>query len=602
MIKLISLIGAVIYLSFVQTINIEQKVNVDYNNVQLKQVLNHLQQTYEVKFSYVDNIVPLEQKVTLEANDIPLKSVLAHICQKTRMEYQLIGDQIVLKPEKQNKAKGAPAKGSPEAGKSSTYSSPGKASNEGLVSIIPNEIPGRKSPDIGHAATMPNGQTTIQKVAETTVQEEDDRFPQNIFNKVSETVNEITNPDKKPKAEAKGRQLANRDNKIQDEPAQDYEVRPYNIGFIHPISSNGMEAGNIVNRFSLHLLAGYSAGLDGVEFSGIANIEKDFVHGAQFAGFSNMVGNYVDGAQFAGFGNLVGGNITGAQFAGFGNVVSGNSTAIQAAGFSNINLGYTEGAQISGFANIVADSARAGQFAGFVNIVAGNSRGLQAAGFMNVTGNMKGSQLAGFANIAGGDITGVQISGFMNVARNVTGSQISFLNVADSVSGVPVGFLSLVRKGYHHVEIWGAETMHTNIALKLGVDKFYNIFHAGARLDPDYTSWALGYGIGSQISVSRHFKLNLDLISSHIFDERNPIDQWEYLNLLNQFRLLFNYQIKKHFSLYAGPTYNVWINDTDLNPENDPIYDISPYSFYDKTFDRGINVKMWIGFNAGIRF
>ncbi len=133
----------------------------------------------------------------------------------------------------------------------------------------------------------------------------------------------------------------------------------------------------------------------------------------------------------------------------------------------------------------MSDSAQAVQLAGFTNVTSGSLKGFQAAGFGNFSKDVVGSQIAGFTNVATGNVKGVQIAGFLNAGKKITGSQIGFINVADSVTGVPVGFLSLVRHGYHHFEVWGGEALHTNVALKLGVDKFYNIFAASAVLDEE---------------------------------------------------------------------------------------------------------------------
>jgi len=95
--------------------------------------------------------------------------------------------------------------------------------------------------------------------------------------------------------------------------------------------------------------------------------------------------------------------------------------------------------------------------------------------------------------------------------------------------------------------------------------------------------------------------MNFDLIAYQYFDDNNRIRDWEYYNIINQFRWLTSWQIAKHLSIYAGPTFNVQVSDAGLYPEGveSPL---APYTFYDKTFNNQTNVKMWIGFNAGLRF
>jgi hypothetical protein len=382
----------------------------------------------------------------------------------------------------------------------------------------------------------------------------------------------------------------------------DYERRPFHIGIIYPISSNGTAAGKYVNKTSLHLLAGYSAGLEGFEASGFGNIENDFVNGAQFAGFFNIVKNEVHGAQFAGFTNLTAGYVKGAQFAGYVNVVADSVEAGQFAGFVNVNTGKTKGVQAAGFVNEVTNDIHAAQLAGFVNYAH----------------NVKGVQLAGFVNLAMGDVNGFQGSGFVNVAQNVKGVQLSIINIADSIDGVPIGLLSIVRKnGYRRVEVWSSETLQANVAFKTGVEKFYNIFAFGMQYAGEEFRWGGGYGIGTNFYSGKVFSMNLDLLSFYIQEEDEKYRTENIINndgetltiydsdvnLLNYLRLGLNFQLANHLSIFVAPTFNVMVSEVK-NIETGEIGSNLPPSWtvYDKTFDNRTNVKMWPGFNAGLRF
>ncbi|MBS1597570.1 MAG: hypothetical protein JST75_05055 [Bacteroidetes bacterium] len=137
------------------------------------------------------------------------------------------------------------------------------------------------------------------------------------------------------------------------------------IGLVYPISSNGTNAGEFTNSFSLHAIGGYSKNEIGFALSGMSNVIVDSASGVQIAGFSNHIQNKAHGVQCAGFMNLVKNETDGVQVAGFLNK-TGSLKGVQAAGFINKS--------------------------GDVNT--------QAAGFINIARKVKGVQVAGFINIA----------------------------------------------------------------------------------------------------------------------------------------------------------------------------------------------------------
>ncbi|MGB3617381.1 MAG: hypothetical protein WBA12_04630, partial [Catalinimonas sp.] len=310
----------------------------------------------------------------------------------------------------------------------------------------------------------------------------------------------------------------------------------------------------------------------------------------QVAGFANIVDQDVRWLQAAGFVNIVGGRTQGIQAAGFVNVSAGDVNAIQAAGFTNITSG-----KVNGF-----------QAAGFININDGSVRGGQAGGFINLAQDVRGGQVAGFMNVADGDVRGAQVAGFMNVARRVWGAQIGVVNVCDSITGVPIGLLSIVRHGYHRLELWGGETLHGNIAFKTGVPHFYNIFAFGTQAYVDGTedpAWGFGYGVGSELPIAGRFVMNLDVISYHL----NEGSEWvTRLNSLTQLRIitgvrLGNGEPARRTALYFGPTFNVYVSQVE-DPDRADTYGtgLAPYSHHTRRFRSG-TLRMWTGFNVGVR-
>ncbi len=344
--------------------------------------------------------------------------------------------------------------------------------------------------------------------------------------------------------------------------SSEVKTKAFQLSFVPPLSTNGMDNINHTNKVSFNIIAGASGGLDGVEVGGLANIIKGNTKGTQLSGFCNVNKGTVNGIQMAGFSNVVTEDFQGIQLAGFNNYAK-SATGAQISGFLNTATGSTDATQISGFLNVAADTA-------------------------------KGMQLAGFSNIATKDYSGVQISSFLNRARKVKGAQIGFINLCDSIQGVPVGFFSFVKHGYHKFEVNSNETFQSVVSFKTGVNKFYNIFSAGARWTKTEPVWVVGYGIGSEFKLSPKMNLNLDAISYAVLNNMDGYeDNWSSINKLH---LAVSYTVQDRFSLFAGPTFNVTVKDNNYDNTT-----VEPWQTYTKVYDN-TTVIMYPGFNAGIRF
>lgn len=362
----------------------------------------------------------------------------------------------------------------------------------------------------------------------------------------------------------------------------DYEKRPFQITFFPPLSTNGVYAPQIVNEFSLNILAGVSAGVDAFEAGGFMNINRDYVEGAQFAGFGNINGGSVNGVQMAGFTNINGGMTNGVQAAGFMNINGNSKELVQLAGFLN-GSGDVEGFQAAGFMNFSKDID-----------------GAQAAGFMNIAEKTDGAQAAGFMNVAE-EVDGVQLAGFMNVAGKVDGAMISgFINICDSIDGVPISFINIVRKnGYRRFEVWSNETYYINLAYKIGIREFYTIFNFGMRPGQADYQFATGVGFGTNILFDEKKSLDIEGIHYHLVRERFWDDDYNYnyeYNSLNQLRVSFNYHLDHRRTIFAGPTMNVLVA---LNPAADRVAPNWGIKFRERYDNKTMG---WFGFNAGVRF
>ncbi len=360
--------------------------------------------------------------------------------------------------------------------------------------------------------------------------------------------------------------------------------RPFQLSFVSPLGTNGLESGRAVNTLSVNLLLGYAAGLEGIELAGLANLERYHLGGIQLAGLLNACGGSVEGIQTAGFLNLNRGEVRGAQFGGF----------------ANLNGRYSYAAQFAGFANVVADSSSGFQLAGFGNYSAGHS-GLQLAGFGNTAGkNMNGIQLGGFINIAE-KVNGLQMAGFINISKTLRGLQLGVVNVVDSVEkGTPVGVFSFVRKGYNHWEIWTSESMHLNTGFKFGTRSFYNILAVASNLEPLAARRFFGfaYGIGHAMALPKG-QLSIDALAYQLQPMDKPFRSENGLKQLYQLKLSYDYALNKA-SVFAGPVFNALVQYNHSTNDN-KWSTLAPYTLYSYT-DTNKKVELWAGLQAGIRF
>lgn len=345
--------------------------------------------------------------------------------------------------------------------------------------------------------------------------------------------------------------------------------RPFQLSLVTPIGTNGLKSHNCINHLSINLIAGVSAATEGVEIGGFANVNRKHMYGVQLAGFGNIVGDDAVGVQAAGFGNIVGGDAHALQLAGFGNIAGGK--------------------------------VYSGQIAGFANIAGGSVGGMQVAGFGNIAGKVNGIQVAGFGNIAE-NVNGAQISGFINIAERVKGLQLGLINVSEQMDGIPVGLVSFVKKnGYRKLDVSTSESLNAQVAYKMGVAHFYNIFALGGRFTEDMHYFAFGYGIGTQFRpFNNSIVANLEGMSWHV---NEGYQRWMTdLNLLNQVKFTVGIPfMDEAFTLYAGPSYNVMVSQTERALELNETGIAPLWTFQDQVYGR-TRIQQWVGMNVGLRF
>ncbi|HRF77806.1 MAG TPA: hypothetical protein PLB46_14610 [Chitinophagales bacterium] len=357
-----------------------------------------------------------------------------------------------------------------------------------------------------------------------------------------------------------------------------FKNRYAQLSFVTPVSSNGIDGYKYYHHFSVNMIQGYNGAVQGLEVGGVLNADKGYVIGGQFAGVGNVIGGDLTGMQGAGVFNFAKSTF-GMQYSGVANYSKSGMRGMQGAGIANYSGGQVDGMQAAGIINIASGTNYSGklmQAAGVINIATSNDLlGLQASGIVNVANNITGAQI-----------------GLINLAKNVKGTQIGLINIADTIDGVAIGLLSFSRNGIFDVEVYNSDLFLANIALRFGSPYVYNTFAFGINPAADTMQYGYGFGIGGHIPVVNKFAVDVDGMIWNTFEDNFDFN-YDYVHLLNQFRVMPSYAITKYLSVYGGPVINVEVFDNDYTP------------FKENTFAsyEGLNVTtgLSLGYVVGIR-
>ena len=336
---------------------------------------------------------------------------------------------------------------------------------------------------------------------------------------------------------------------------------PFQASLTPGLSSHGMLSSKVINKASLNVFGGYTAGVDGVEVAGLFNINRNDVKYVQVAGLTNLVGGSVEGVQVGGIMNTVLDKVNGVQVGGVMNTVSGTVSGVQ--------------------------------IGGVLNGVKNNFSGVQIAGALNLNNSdFEGIQIAGAVNLTRHTFKGVQI-GVFNYAGKAEGFRVGLVNVADSSSAYSLGLINWVNKGYHKISISTNEITNTNITFKTGNSKLYTIYSGSINFSPNEKVYAGGLGLGHDFIFSNKLSLSAEVSSKYVY-----LGRIEDLNLLNRFESNFQVRLFKPITLFAGPAYNVFYRKI---PGTRPVEegfkaDITPKSH--RQFSK--TASGWLGWSAGI--
>ncbi|HET8572535.1 MAG TPA: hypothetical protein VFL76_01575 [Edaphocola sp.] len=239
--------------------------------------------------------------------------------------------------------------------------------------------------------------------------------------------------------------------------------QPFQYSVWPGLGTHGRMSAQVVNKFSLNILGGYAAGVNGFELGSLFNIDKNDVRYVQVAGLFNIVG------------------------------------------------GAMEGLQLAGLYNNVADTVK----------------GMQVAGLANRSQNVKGVQFSGIGNADKGGVNGIQLAGILNLTRNLRGLQIGLVNISDTATGYSIGLVNMVKKnGYYKLTLSWQENQLVNAAFKSGNEKLYNIVLIGMQLARGSKLFSVGYGLGREFSIYRRLVLTTEITEQSFiagYKKDNPV-------------------------------------------------------------------------------
>lgn len=357
-----------------------------------------------------------------------------------------------------------------------------------------------------------------------------------------------------------------------------FSQSPVQISFVPGLSTHGFYNSQMENKVSINALAGYSAGVDGVELAGLFNVNKYNVRSFQAAGLINTVGGTVNGVQLAGIGNVVLDSVSAFQAGGIFNAVKSNFKGLQAAGIVNVNKGKMRGTQM----------------AGIINLNGKELKGTQLAGIGNATLKaVNGWQIGGIYNLSIDSLKGGQLSGIFNYSKKIKGFQMGLINVADTLEGVSFGLLNLSKNGYHKIVISSNEFTNFNLSLLTGNSKLYTAIKAGYNVSDTAKVFSYGASIGHDFILNKRFA-----IGSQISLDQLYLGTWNRSNLLSKAGLNAQVKLTKGIELYVGPNYNVFYSN-QVNKIKNYSYPMQSRGLAYHNYDT--RVKGWLGFEAGIR-
>jgi hypothetical protein len=370
------------------------------------------------------------------------------------------------------------------------------------------------------------------------------------------------------------------------------EVRTFQVSFIPSWGTNRLTNGLVTNKYSLNIIAGYSANIDGVEIGAVANIIRQEMNGVQIGGAVNVVGQDVNGVQVAGAVNTNLGDMDGVQVAGAVNRVKGDINGIQIAGAVN-------SAAVKS-ADSLSLKGWNGQISGGINLHGGERINLQIAGAYNQANSVDGIQMSGAVNYVKGTTNGIQIAGLYNHTYKLRGIQFGLINHADTIeNGFPIGLVNIIKNGYQKWEFTTDEAFYINAAYKTGGKNLYSFLKVGAG---KYLNAA--YGVGYTTNPNRKFSVNLDLSGSALFNTDSDYDV--FAGDIWRAQLGFNIKISDKMLITTGPSYSFCSPDKEQKRVDHLKLSSKSFPYFGNYYlDKAVSTlenQFWFGWQFGVRF
>ncbi|WP_437312630.1 LA_2272 family surface repeat-containing protein [Sorangium sp. So ce385] len=356
------------------------------------------------------------------------------------------------------------------------------------------------------------------------------------------------------------------------------------------VGTSTYDGTNVVRRYSLNLVGGYTAGISGIEVGAGVNIASSFVCGVQLAAGANLALGPARGTQLAAGLNLAR-SLSGVQFGSI-NVAAGPVSGAQG-GLFNVAVGAVDGAQLGainfaagasadlqlGVANAAVSDATDVQL-GAINVAVGAATDVQL-GLANVAVSKSTDTQLSLINVAAGESTDVQL-GLVNVATGkVEGTQIGLVNYADDAQ-FSFGLLNFIRNGRNHVDVWGTESGIVMAGLKHGSVHIHNIYGVGVRLARD-PLLAFSLGLGGRMRLRERAFIDVDLLGYSLLEPSTG----NLSAVMGQARALLGYRLSPKLAVFGGPSYNVANGATAEESQ------LSPYG--SKALGEGDTVNPWRG-------
>ena len=593
---------------------LNKTVSINVTRQPLAKVLDNIGVQGDFHFSYIRDFIPDDSLVTVNANHKTVKQVLDMVFQGS-CQYKEMGNQLIIQRSVINKEKWYYVSGYiTDAVSGSPVSNASVYERTQLISTMTNEqgyfrlkLRERDRPSV---AAITISKDLYKDTAMIISSGYDQEITAGIkpANPITLAVVDVNQHTRVEQTWLGGFFLSSRQ-RMQSLNLNEFFTRqPYQSSIIPGLGTHGKLGAQVVNRVSLNMIGGYTAGLNGYEVAGVFNIDKKDVKYVQFAGVFNIVGGKMTGVQVSGLHNQVLDSLKGVQLAGISNIVKnsyagvqasavynhaqGNGEGVQASGVTNITEGYTHGAQAGGVLNRTK-TLEGVQVSGMGNVTADTVQGAQLSGIFNYAKKVKGVQISGIGNLALDTVNGVQISGIFNYAKTLKGVQVGFVNIADSSDGYSIGLLNIVRKGYHQLAVYTDEILDVNVAFKSGNHKLYTILMVGMSLNSKEKAYSFGLGLGHIFPISNKLSISAEYNSQVVY-----LGDWETAQSLNRFQPVLNYRLKKGITLLGGPAFTLNYAPVSAGVHG---YKRSLPGRY-KANSMGDEVSWWFGWHVGIGF